>query len=98
MHAKRLGAVALAVSVVSSGCIGLVTAPFRSSPTPEAAATEGAQRSDSGLVMVVLTPGDGPSPAPTDRVRVHYHGTLRDGTVFTASSEGVALYFPPRGF
>ena len=51
----------------------------------EAAAAEGAQRSDSGMVMVVLSPGEGPSPGPTDRVRVHYHGTLRDGTVFDSS-------------
>jgi FKBP-type peptidyl-prolyl cis-trans isomerase FkpA/FKBP-type peptidyl-prolyl cis-trans isomerase FklB len=51
----------------------------------EAAAAEGAVRSDSGLVMVVLRPGEGPSPGPTDRVRVHYHGTLRDGTVFDSS-------------
>ena len=51
----------------------------------EAAAAEGAVQSDSGLVMVVLRPGEGPSPDPTDRVRVHYHGTLRDGTVFDSS-------------
>jgi len=51
----------------------------------EAAAAEGAVRSDSGLVMVVLRPGEGPSPTLTDRVRVHYHGTLRDGTVFDSS-------------
>jgi FKBP-type peptidyl-prolyl cis-trans isomerase FkpA/FKBP-type peptidyl-prolyl cis-trans isomerase FklB len=61
----------------------------------EAAAAEGAQRSDSGLVMVVLTPGDGPSPAATDRVRVHYHGTLRDGTVFDSSvARGEPVVFP----
>jgi FKBP-type peptidyl-prolyl cis-trans isomerase len=51
----------------------------------EAAAVEGAQRSDSGIVMVVLRPGDGPSPGPADRVKVHYHGTLHDGTVFDSS-------------
>jgi FKBP-type peptidyl-prolyl cis-trans isomerase len=51
----------------------------------EAAAAEGAVRSDSGLVTVVLSPGEGPSPGLTDRVRVHYHGTLRDGTVFDSS-------------
>ena len=61
----------------------------------EAAAAEGAQRSDSGLVMVVLSPGEGPSPAPTDRVRVHYHGTLRDGTVFDSSVvRGEPVVFP----
>jgi len=51
----------------------------------EAAATEGAVVSDSGMVMVVLSPGEGPSPGPDARVRVHYHGTLRDGTVFDSS-------------
>jgi FKBP-type peptidyl-prolyl cis-trans isomerase FkpA/FKBP-type peptidyl-prolyl cis-trans isomerase FklB len=61
----------------------------------EAAAAEGAQRSDSGLVMVVLSPGEGPSPAPTDRVSVHYHGTLRDGTVFDSSVDrGEPAVFP----
>jgi FKBP-type peptidyl-prolyl cis-trans isomerase len=61
----------------------------------EATAAEGAQRSDSGLVMVVLSPGEGPSPGPTDRARVHYHGTLRDGTVFDSSvARGEPVVFP----
>jgi FKBP-type peptidyl-prolyl cis-trans isomerase len=61
----------------------------------EAAAAEGAQRSESGLVMKVLRPGDGPSPAATDRVKVHYHGTLRDGTVFDSSVDrGEPAVFP----
>jgi FKBP-type peptidyl-prolyl cis-trans isomerase FkpA/FKBP-type peptidyl-prolyl cis-trans isomerase FklB len=51
----------------------------------EAAAAEGALRSDSGMVIQVLSPGDGPSPGPADRIKVHYHGTLRDGTVFDSS-------------
>jgi FKBP-type peptidyl-prolyl cis-trans isomerase len=61
----------------------------------EAAASEGATVSDSGIVMVVLSPGDGPSPGPTDRVRVHYHGTLHDGTVFDSSVvRGDPVVFP----
>jgi FKBP-type peptidyl-prolyl cis-trans isomerase len=61
----------------------------------EAAAAEGAVRSDSGLVMVVLRPGEGSSPGPTDRVKVHYHGTLRDGTVFDSSVvRGEPAVFP----
>jgi FKBP-type peptidyl-prolyl cis-trans isomerase len=61
----------------------------------EAAAVEGAVRTDSGIVMVVLSPGDGPSPGPTDRVRVHYHGTLHDGTVFDSSVvRGDPIVFP----
>lgn len=39
----------------------------------------------SGLQYEVLQAGDGPKPQPTDRVTVHYHGTLLDGTVFDSS-------------
>src|SRR3989449_10945304 len=39
----------------------------------------------SGLIVTTLKPGDGASPAATDRVKVHYHGTLTDGTVFDSS-------------
>ncbi len=42
---------------------------------------------ESGLQYEVLEEGDGPMPAATDRVRVHYHGTLIDGTVFDSSVE-----------
>jgi FKBP-type peptidyl-prolyl cis-trans isomerase len=53
----------------------------------EAATREGAVRSDSGLVYLETTAGDGASPTPTDNVKVHYHGTLRDGSVFDSSVE-----------
>jgi FKBP-type peptidyl-prolyl cis-trans isomerase FkpA len=46
---------------------------------------EGAVRTASGLVYHELTPGQGDSPEGTSKVRVHYHGTLRDGTVFDSS-------------
>ena len=32
-----------------------------------------------------MKPGTGPSPKATDKVKVHYHGTLPDGTVFDSS-------------
>jgi FKBP-type peptidyl-prolyl cis-trans isomerase FkpA len=51
----------------------------------EMAATKGARTTDSGLVFIELEPGDGPSPTADDTVKVHYHGTLRDGTVFDSS-------------
>ncbi|HZX78106.1 FKBP-type peptidyl-prolyl cis-trans isomerase [Lysobacter sp.] len=39
----------------------------------------------SGLQYMVLRQGSGPRPKATDRVRVNYHGTLLDGTVFDSS-------------
>lgn len=41
----------------------------------------------SGLQYRVLRPGSGPRPKPGDRVRVHYQGSLLDGTVFDSSYE-----------
>ncbi len=59
------------------------------------AAAEGAVRSDSGMIMQVLVEGDGAQPKPTDEVKVHYHGTLRDGTVFDSSVDrGTPAQFP----
>lgn len=47
----------------------------------------GAQSSESGLLYIELAPGEGAQPSATDTVQVHYHGTLRDGTVFDSSVE-----------
>jgi FKBP-type peptidyl-prolyl cis-trans isomerase len=46
---------------------------------------EGVQVTDSGLQYKVLTMGDGAKPAATDTVKVHYRGTLLDGTEFDSS-------------
>lgn len=51
----------------------------------EAALEEGAVRTESGLVHKTLTPGDGPQPGEGHVVRVHYRGTLIDGTEFDSS-------------
>ena len=51
------------------------------------AAAPGATKSESGLVKRVIKDGSGASPKPEDTVKVHYHGTLRDGTVFDSSVE-----------
>lgn len=51
----------------------------------EQAALPGAQRSDSGVVVIPITEGTGANPTADSTVRVHYHGTLRDGTVFDSS-------------
>ena len=39
----------------------------------------------SGLQYQVIKEGTGPKPTLTDKVRVHYHGTLIDGTIFDSS-------------
>lgn len=49
------------------------------------AATPGATVTPSGVVFVDVAPGTGPNPTPQDTVRVHYRGTLADGTVFDSS-------------
>lgn len=53
----------------------------------ENAKREGVTTTESGLQYEVLSPGSGEKPRPADRVQVHYHGTLRDGTVFDSSVE-----------
>ncbi|MFT6876605.1 MAG: peptidylprolyl isomerase [Granulosicoccus sp.] len=47
---------------------------------------DGVQSTASGLQYKVLETGTGSIyPTATDRVKVHYHGTLIDGTVFDSS-------------
>ncbi len=46
---------------------------------------EGVQVTDSGLQYKVLEMGEGPKPAATDKVRVHYKGTLLNGEEFDSS-------------
>ena len=49
----------------------------------------------SGLQYKVLVQGEGEKPLITDKVTVHYHGTLIDGTVFDSSVErGDPATFP----
>ena len=40
---------------------------------------------ESGLKYEIIKMGDGEKPEATDKVTVHYHGTLVDGTVFDSS-------------
>ena len=51
----------------------------------KAAAEPGAIKTASGLVYKELTAGTGASPAAADTVKVHYRGTLIDGTEFDSS-------------
>ncbi len=51
------------------------------------AAAPGAERTASGLIYTEVSAGAGANPTAADRVRVHYHGTLRDGRVFDSSRD-----------
>ncbi|MFQ5448203.1 MAG: FKBP-type peptidyl-prolyl cis-trans isomerase, partial [Saprospiraceae bacterium] len=59
---------------------------------------EGVHVTESGLQYEILKEGSGPTPKAEDKVRVHYHGTLIDGTVFDSSVErGEPITFPVTG-
>jgi FKBP-type peptidyl-prolyl cis-trans isomerase FkpA len=63
-----------------------------------AAHEPGAVKTNSGLIYRTLTPGRGPSPTGKDVVKVHYQGTLIDGTVFDSSiARGQPIDFPLSG-
>jgi len=64
----------------------------------EQAALPGAQRSATGVVVISMTEGTGANPTADSTVKVHYHGTLRDGTVFDSSVQrGEPIEFPLNG-
>lgn len=50
-----------------------------------AAAEPGARRLESGVVFTELAAGRGAAPGPESSVQLHFHGTLRDGTVVESS-------------
>jgi len=64
----------------------------------KAASEKGATKGKSGFIITTLKPGTGASPKPTDKVKVHYHGTLIDGSVFDSSVQrGEPVTFPLDG-
>ena len=58
----------------------------------------GVKSTASGMQYVVLTAGKGAKPVATDTVKVHYTGTLLDGTKFDSSVDrGEPAQFPLNG-
>jgi len=59
---------------------------------------EGVKATKTGLQYKVIKEGKGKTPKATDSVKVHYHGTLIDGSVFDSSVErGEPISFPVGG-
>ncbi len=64
----------------------------------ENAKREGIIVTESGLQYEVITMGKGEKPTAESTVKVHYHGTLIDGTVFDSSVQrGEPIEFPLNG-
>lgn len=50
---------------------------------------------DEGVRLYVVHEGEGETPTINDRIQVHYHGTLEDGSVFDSSFDrGEPIIFP----
>jgi len=61
----------------------------------KAAAEKGAVKTESGMVYLSQKDGGGPNPTASDTVKVHYRGTLTDGTEFDSSyRRGQPAEFP----
>jgi FKBP-type peptidyl-prolyl cis-trans isomerase len=98
--------VAAALGILLAACSKQEAPPTPAAEAPSssgaaASSSAGATNSEtittaSGLKYQVLKRGTGTvSPKPSNTVKVHYHGTLLDGTVFDSSVErGEPISFP----
>jgi FKBP-type peptidyl-prolyl cis-trans isomerase FkpA len=59
----------------------------------ENGAMDGVTTTESGLQYQVLRAGEGAGPTADDQVRLHYRGSLIDGTEFDSSYEGDPVVF-----
>lgn len=82
----------LSLALWLSGCGDPCTDQVDQAFLDQAAAAEGAIRTESGLIYKELQAGLGPSPGPTDLVAVRYSGKLINGKEF----DYTATYRDPR--
>ena len=73
--------IALAAALISLGALAQAQPDLAASAAQE----KGAVVTPSGLVYRALRDGSGASPTAADTVKVHYRGTLANGTEFDSS-------------
>lgn len=83
MNRHAAAVLGLGLAAGSLACTGSEAKP--GAFLEDAAREAGAVKTPSGLVFRTLTPGQGEGPSATDSVRVHYVGTLVDGSEFDSS-------------
>ncbi|HMS27021.1 MAG TPA: FKBP-type peptidyl-prolyl cis-trans isomerase [Burkholderiaceae bacterium] len=86
-----------ACCAVAIGCLSLFSSHVwaQSDAAAKAAKEPGAIKTNSGLVYLSLKNGTGTQPNSNDTVKVHYRGTLPNGTEFDSSfKRNTPLEFP----
>jgi FKBP-type peptidyl-prolyl cis-trans isomerase len=89
----------IAAAVCAVGCNNAAKTSADNPPKPSSSSATGTSEmktTASGLKYQALKQGTGSvSPKATDTVKVHYHGTLLNGTVFDSSVQrGQPISFP----
>ena len=82
---KGYGPKITALQTARAGAAAAVEKKMGQTYLDKVAAEKGATKTASGLVITTLKAGTGAAPKATDRVKVHYHGMLTDGSVFDSS-------------
>lgn len=91
MYGPKIGPLAQSRALAAAGENKTAGKTFADKIAKEA----GASRTASGLVYQVTQEGTGANPKPVDTVKVHYRGTLIDGTEFDSSiKRGEPAQFP----
>lgn len=86
----------LSTILLACAASSLSASAAEESASDDSAGSEGKTvRTESGLEITELRPGDGVHPTRNSVVEVHYHGTFEDGKVFDSSVErGKPATFP----
>ena len=90
---QRFGQEIQAAAARERAQVGQENAEAGAAYQAENGAREGVTTTESGLQYEVLREGEGAPPTSEDDVRLHYRGTLIDGTEFDSSYDGDPVVF-----